>query len=151
MTVHRVHACIRAMARWVQDATPAGAGAEAGVDPSTIRRKRDGQHWTDREIAAAIAWQIEEQGSSALVADLADLVHPRPLNVSEPEMRSRSLGLGAEASRLAAEIQSRLADGDLSVRDAAEISDGARRVEGDPRRAVAQLDSFIMQAKGGVR
>ena len=40
------------MARWVQTATPSGAGAEAGVDPSTIRRKRDGLHWTDWEIAA---------------------------------------------------------------------------------------------------
>lgn len=152
MTAHRVHQCIRsAMALWAAKVGTATASAEAGCDPSTVRRKTQGQFWIDAEIAAAIAHQIDVQGSSAIIGDLVAIEADRPSLASEAELRRCALGLGAEASRLALAIQERLADGDLSPRDAAEIAEGGRTAMQALRTALKDLDAFVERTKRGVR
>lgn len=144
MTAVSVHACLRAaLTRWAASQGTAPAAAELGVDPSTLRRKRDEGHaWHDREIAAVIAHEIDQAGTSALIADLL-ACEQQAATLGEPALRTEALALASRAADLVAVITGRLADGHLSPRDAGEIRAALARTRGEMRRVERELDQFL--------
>lgn len=147
MNAHTVLSCLRgAMARWAAGVGTGSASAELGCDPSTVRRKSKGQKaWLDEEIAAAIAHEVDEQGSAEIVTDLVALVCPLPTMqvIDDDAVKRGALTLGAEVSRLAAEIQTRLADGHMSLRDAAEIDSHARATRAELQKVMKLLSDYL--------
>lgn len=152
MSARNVHACLRAsLSQWAGSVGTQTAADETGISAKSIRRKRDeGYHWTDAEIAAAIAHEVETTGSSTIVTELLTCTTkaPEPA-LSEGALRSRLLRVGAEISALSAAIQSRMADGEASPRDAAVLGDASRQALRDLRVMLRDCETYARRWKQG--
>lgn len=139
-----------AAARWAAGLGTADAASELGIDERTVRRKRAGeQGWGDDEIAAIIAAELDATGSCDLIDQLHQATKGAAPSLAPKPLDQQVLLLGAGLAEASALISHRLADQDLSPRDAGLIADQLREVIGQARSQLKRLDQYCAAAKRG--
>lgn len=139
-----------AMRRWIQRVGTSLAAAELGIDERTVRRKRVGElGFGSRELSAAIAHELDAVGVSEVAQVIVQsAAAPSPASSARP-LDQQVLLLGAGLNEAAAVINRRLADHELSPRDAGLIAEQLRAVVRQAQVELKRLDRFTAAAARG--